>query len=391
VKKDCPPNKNPVGCFVSGGLGSAGIAYALTKNKEKTFAYSTFFENETREDLKAAEKIVTTLKIPHFTNKISVESFFNNLIPILWDLEEPIGDPNIVATYELTCLAENKTPLVFSGMGSDELLAAHNRYTVDEVSLSLKERWKQFFSPFVNHGLIPFFKIFYKPLAYKLIKSSKINPWQYQYLEHNTIFNKEELSQLAPNLVNLFDPEIFLNRFEVLSTFSSKISSYLYIDLKTRLVDAYIFQYSKLCNAKGIEWRTPYFDQPLVEFLISLHEPQNQKGLETSVFLKKLFENIYPKEVVNRPKVLRSHFLESWLKKKEVMEIFELLKGGYLVENGLISKECLNSALSEKNSWDDMFRSLFTLLVLEIWIRLFITESLSEFSKDISLRELLKR
>ncbi len=387
VKKKLPQTKPTAGCFISGGLGSAAIAYYVTKNATNVSSYTSYFDGESKENLIAAKSVAETLKIPQEIKKITPASFLQSLIPIISTLEEPIADPNIVATYEMAHMAKGKTRVVFSGMGSDELLGAHNRYTVDEASLSPKERLKEVFSPVVTNCLIPLCKWLYKPLAYKMIKSSKINPWQYQYLEHNTIFNKRELSELSPSLVNLFDPEVFLNRFEVLTSFSSKISSYLYIDIKTRLVDAYIFQYAKLCNAEGLEWRTPYFDLPLIEFLVSLHEPQSQNDQETGLFLQKLFEGIYPKDVVFRPKRRKNDFLHSWLENEEIRETFKLLENGYLVENGLISKEWLQLALKGKKS---DFKGLFSLLVLEIWTRLFITDSFSEIPEETTLAEFLK-
>lgn len=365
----------PTGCFISGGLGSAAIAYYLRSEAPDFTGYTMGFQGQNEEDMAAAEEVARTLNIAHVHDYLNPQSFLDPLVKVIWHLDEPLADPNIMATWGIAKLAVNRTESVFSGIGADELLAGHTRYTLHEKKMTPLER--------VSYALIPLLKWLWKPAAFSLLKQAKTNPSQFEYLTQNALFNERQMAQVFPKLKGQFDPEIFLHKFQGLFQFKSNVASYLYFDVKTRLADLYLAQYERLTSAQGLTLHTPFIDPRIVEFLASLFEPDDLPSSETAAYLKELLKGVYSDSFINRPKVKRPAFLQSWLKDPQLSEIFYLLQEGVLVENGYISRQWLrqNSA---------SFQQLWSLLVLEIWYRLFINQAIMPKAPDLTVKELLK-
>ena len=94
-----------------------------------------------------------------------------------------------------------------------------------------------------------------------------MNPWQANYLKQIVIFDDQKMKRAAPTLSGLFDPEIFLQKFHNISRINSLVSSFQYFDVKTRLADCYILQYDRLMSAHSLDWRPPFLDKAIIEFL----------------------------------------------------------------------------------------------------------------------------
>jgi len=385
------PEKRPVGCFLSGGLGSASIAYYMHKvlNDCQFPAFSVGFEGENDDDMHAASEVAEKLDLLHYSEEIKPTDFLNDLVKIIWYLDEPLADPNIMATWRLAKLAATKTHTVFSGMGSDELFAGHNRYTTQEQEFSTLSAVSQFSMQFLRALLIPFLNVFYKKGAFSLLRQSRTNPWQFDYLRQNALFSERELSKAAPRLAELFDPEVFLHKFHHLDRIKSTVSSFLYFDVKTRLPDCFILQYERLTAANNLEWHTPFLDPHLMEYVASLAEPESLAENETASFLKALMKPVFSSSFIQRPKKTRKTFLRNWLINSEMRDIFLLLKRGTLVEAGLISNRWLQCQIDQLQTSPYAFKYLWAVLILEIWFRLFINRSINLAPPDLSVKQLL--
>jgi asparagine synthase (glutamine-hydrolysing) len=390
VKARLPENR-PVGCFLSGGLGSASVAYYMRKvlNDCQFSAFSVGFAGENDADMQAASEVAEKLDLLHYCEEIKPADFLTDLVKIIWYLDEPLADPNIIATWRLAKLAATKTHTVFSGMGSDELFAGHNRYTTQEQGLSTFGALSQFSMQFLRTMLIPLLNVVYKKGAFSLLRQSRTNPWQFDYLRQNALFSESELAKAAPRLAELFDPEVFLHKFHHLDRIKSTVSSFLYFDIKTRLPDCFILQYERLTAAHNLKWLTPFLDQHLMEYVASLAEPESLAENETASFLKAIIKPVFSTSFVQRPKKTRKTFLRSWLIDPEMRDIFLLLKRGTLVEAGLISNRWLQRQIDQLQTSPYAFKYLWAILVLEIWFRLFINRSIQSTPPNLSVKQLL--
>lgn len=382
---------NSVGCFVSGGLGSASVAYYVSKElKGAAFpAFNAGFQGQNEEDIVAAKSVAKSLNLPFNSSKITTQNFLKDLVKIAWCLDEPLADSNVVATWNLCKLAASEVTTVFSGMGSDELFAGHSRYSIAERDTGHINRLLLLPKPLLQKILIPLLKVFFTPAAYNLLKVSRTNPWQFEYLRDNALFDEKELAEASPHLAGMFDPDTFLHKFYHLNRISSTVSSFLYFDVKTRLPDWYIFQYNRLTHVHGLSWKTPFLDRRFVEYAAHLPEPEMLEESETASYLKPLIQHVFTPDFFNRPKKTRKYFLSNWMQDERIFETMQLLKKGTLVETGFISEKWLKEQLSDPNKASISFRYLFAILMLEIWFRLFINRPVHVQPPALSVAELL--
>ncbi|GAB4228962.1 MAG: asparagine synthase (glutamine-hydrolyzing) [Chlamydiales bacterium] len=385
------PKLDHVGCFVSGGLGSASVAYYLQDSlmPDNIIAYTVGFEGENEEDVDAAKIFSKTLKLQHEVELLSPDNFLDEIVKILWFLEEPIADPNIFTTWNLAKLASKEQSVIFSGMGSDELLTGHNRYTISERRIPEYSLVKRISSPFLHKVLLPILNYCSRKFAYSLIKEFRSDPWQSEYLKHNAVFEDKEITHAFPTFSGMFNTDTFLSKFTHLNRILSPVSSFRYLDIKTRLPDYFILQYDRITAAFNLDWRSPYFDKGLIEFLCSFPEPTFLKESEAAFLLKTIFADTFPKKVLNRPKRTRKHLLEDWVEKSELPTLFHMLNRGSLIETGLLTQSWLNEKTASVQTMKRSFRLLWTVLILEIWFRTYINFPVTQHPPEARLIDLL--
>ena len=391
VCEQVPPS-TPFGCLVSGGIGSASVAYYLQKCvSEKDYdAYTVAFQGENMEDMAAAEDVTRTLHLKHHCDIITPADFLDDFTKIIWYLDEPLADPNTIATWRLGKLAHS-SKVVFSGMGSDEFLAGHSRYSTKEQTTSVWSQLLQSSSQFVKTYLLPLISAVSREQAYKILRHLRSNPSQYNYISQNAVFSEHELSLAAPRIASQFDIHVFLHKFHRLPEISSvsTVASLLYLDIKTRLADNFILQYERLLTANGLQWRTPFISKEIVEFLARVIEPERLAEKDTFFIMKNILKNVFPVSFLYRPKRTRKDFLKSWVTRSELPELFKLLQKGTLVESGIISDKWLQKQLSSLDQQKEAFPRLWSILVLELWFRIYINQPIQSSPPNITVRDLL--
>lgn len=390
VLKRIPDDKETLACYLAGGLGSASTACTVAEEaQDRLIACSVGFKGENEEDIEAAHLAAEEFGITHKMEMVTKEDVLTGFTELIWQLDEPVADPNTIATKRLADLVSNYSTTLFTGMGSDELFAGHTRYALEESRPSALKRLLHAPIPFLSKAFAPAIASISRPLALWLVKESRSNPWQFEYLKQNALFDEESLKKAAPRIAGLFDPEVFLHKFHNLGKIKSMVSSYLYFDVKTRLADSYIMQYEHLLAEKGVRFETPFLDQSLVEFAASIPEPEELKEQDTAFYLKQLLKGSLPESYTGRQKKVRRSFLSSWTNSSAFDMAFSLLELGALVENGIIDAKWLAETLSTPASREANFSKLYAILALEVWFQLFVNNPIDENSPKQDLISLI--
>lgn len=386
------PEVGSLGCILSGGLASGTVAYYVTQlaQDRELRAFTAGFGEESEEDVEAAELVANRLHINQSISDITPQFFLENYAKIAWYLDEPLADPNVLATWNLAQNASSFTKTTFSGMGSDELLAGHSRYTIAEREKDPFNLLKLLPESMVHKFLIPLFNRISPRMGMSLLRMSRTNSWQFEYIRSSLLFNETTIKEASPSCSGLFDPDVFLHKFHHLSRIPSSLSSLLYFDFKTRLPDLYILQYERLMSVHGLTWQTPFLDKNIMEYAARLPEPESILESEAASYLKPLIENAFPRTFLNRPKKTRRNFLSSWVDDEKFASLLFLLRRGTLVETGIISKKWLDEQLMSPYQMKANFSKLFAILALEVWFRLFINRSISPSAPSLNLETLLQ-
>jgi len=392
VKSRVPPEQ-PVGCFISGGLGSATVACYLHQvvHDQPIKGFTVGFKGENEIDVKAAVEVAKTLKIAHRSEMITPSNMLDNLVPIAWYLDEPLADPNTLASWKLAELASKEVKTVFSGMGSTELFAGHSGYFMSKKGLNAIQGFTQGALNGFRRALIPFLHYIYPKEAFELLKQSRTNPSQFEFMSSTAVFDEKTMALASPRLAGLFDPEVFLHKFHHLSRIHSDVAAFLYFDVKTRLPDCFMLQIERMTAAHNLDWQTPFLDREIIEFLASLPEPETFAESESAKFLQTYLKNIMPKELLMRRRSYRPNILQSWINEPELISIFKLLKRGVLADTGIVSASWLDHHLQTPERRSNAFRQLWAILMLELWFRLYINHPTQMRPPDVTVRELLSQ
>lgn len=379
----------PIGCFLTGGIGSGSVAHYLQNLREKPqiLGFTSAFQGQSDEDLDAAQEMSSLLNIPCKTEWVTPQNLFDEMTRVAWFLDEPIADPNIKAMWVLAKNSAKEVKQVFSGMGSDELLAGHSRYSIEELGIGHSGLMGVKRS--LYRLLLPLIRVLAPDMAFKVLKKVRTDPWEFTYLRSNALLTEKELEACSPQLAPHFDPEVFLQKFHHLSRIKSKVASYLYFDVKTRLPDCFALQVERVTAAHNLDWETPYLDREVVEYLAGMPEPDQLKETETARSLKFILRDVFPENVLMRPKRTRRDFLKPWMKDPQIYQVFKLLSKGMLIETNLISPSWLSYQLQNPTNLPQSFKILFGLLMLEVWLRLYINRPIPLTPPEISITELL--
>ncbi len=197
---------SPLACSLGGGLGSATIAYYLNKNgnKQDLQTVTTYYEGENESDFEAASSVSNSLGLRQHHHCIKHDTLLNDLINIVWHLDEPIADPSIVQTWHQCALAKTIGTTIYSGMGCDEITGGHLRYLLKAGAIQPLSWLHSLPHTMIHKALLPFIKLFNIRSSYKLLRKYNAPPQKLSFLRYNSIFTEREISHLSPNISGYF-------------------------------------------------------------------------------------------------------------------------------------------------------------------------------------------
>jgi asparagine synthase (glutamine-hydrolysing) len=321
---------------------------------------------------------------------LTPENFLNDYVSIAWHLDEPVADPNVISYWHMAQAASEYSTELFSGMGCDELFAGHSRYSTEEQQSALLLSAQNVLRDVATKYVVPVVNKINHSWAYSILKRSRKNVWQSEYVEANALTTKDEMERICPNLCELFDPEVFLSKFYNLSHIKSPTSSYIYFDVKTSLPDRFMLEVERVSSAFALQWHTPFLTKNIVEFAASLPIESRLSEEETASPLKILLKPIFPDAVTARPKRSRHNFLVNWIENSELHLLFEALPKGTLVEVGIVDEGWITEAVKTAESRKENFRVLWSILSLEVWFKLYINHPITPDPPYVSVRDLLQ-
>ena len=265
-----------VGAFLSGGIDSTavvGLMNNYAKNKIKT--YSIGFENVFSEidERKFAKIAADFFDTEHYDEVFDVNQSEQIFDEIINDIDQPSIDGT--NTWIVSRLASDKSKVVLSGIGGDELFGGYPHFfSFQKTKLNFFKFFK-FIKPIINkiHYLRPNFIT--NSIIYNLSNDSeKLNLLRILYTEEEIDkFLNSKFKSINHNRINFFDKN--LDRMQKLSSF--EINGYL---KNTLLRDSDVMSMSH-----SLELRPILLDHPLVEYVFSLPEKLKLKAN----FPKKLF------------------------------------------------------------------------------------------------------
>jgi asparagine synthase (glutamine-hydrolysing) len=362
----------PVATFLSGGIDSSAISKLTKQCNYNPDCFSIGFHEKSFDESSSARDFAQQLNLKHYSQLFNAPEP-DVLQSIAGHIDQPFADTSLLPTFQLCQNAAQKTRVVLSGDGGDEVFGGYETCRADLLQLMLF-RQQPLSSHAVNAGnllasLIPADRgkvsTGYKVkqfFAYCMNKPARAHySWRLYFDESE----KQQLlygqpASVADSFTSFAGYYRQFRRFPVLK-------QHTLVDLKTWLADDILFKADMCSMAHGLELRTPFLDHRLLLKAFSLPSEAHFNLFKTKTLLKAALENVLPARLLKRKKSGFNCPVSTWLEN----DYYELMRDNF---NNKAFKELIpgqnfiESLLSEhkERKRDNGFR-LWNLLMLSLW------------------------
>jgi len=365
----------PLGVFLSGGLDSSAILAVMSKlrGRERIKTFSVGYEvPSTQEDsvneFEYARLAAKAFGAEHHEFKLTAEDFRDSLNDLVWYLDEPLADDSCIPLYFIARLARKHITVVLSGEGADEILAGYGIY---KRMLAIEAAYGQFprLTPWVARNLA---SVFPGQVVQRYARWASL-PMEERYrgvsMGMPTALRCELLGRQAGQTAA---DDAFRFCFESVPK-KDVLNRMLYADAKIWLPDDLLLKADKMTMANGLELRVPFLDHKLVEFAATLPAHLKLKGSTGKFLLREAMKNVLPKRIINRAKKGFPVPTESWLRGDLKNFVHDTLLASNAACRGYMEPRVIERIVGEhERGTENRRQELWTLLVFEIWHKLFI-------------------
>ena len=302
----------PVGCYLSGGLDSSGITTFVKHNfNNQLNTFGIRFEDVDFDEGQYQKEMVSKLNVEH-KEILATNKNIGELVPeVIWHTEIPLLRLSPVPLFMLSELVHKSGfRVVLTGEGADEIFGGYNIFRETLIRAFWAKYPDSIIRPRLLEKLYPyifkdkrnkatlssFFKVGIdqpdNPLFSHLIRWNNTSRIKRFFSENstNSAQDYDSLSELKMHL-----PEKF-NKWDALSKAQ-------YLEMKIFMSDYLLSsQGDRVAMAHSLEIRMPYLDYRLIEFLGKVPSYLKIRGLNEKFILKKLYKDILPQSILDRPK-----------------------------------------------------------------------------------------
>ncbi|MBI5296385.1 MAG: asparagine synthase (glutamine-hydrolyzing) [Chloroflexi bacterium] len=370
----------PVGVFLSGGVDSGYVAALAAREKPDLVGVTvTIPGNDLRNEADNARKVARTHGLHHI--EVPLDTTCIQTLPSLLAGIEPLGDSSLIPVSAVAQAARKHMTVVLTGDGGDEGFDGYGKPRQAKAAQELRQGklgnlWR---------ALGPALTFLSRQRITSWVRLSRIHASGAKLMAAAGIENYLGAWEATPYQVRdlLYGPRLgSVSRrrpgarlIEALGQVRYKDwwEGVLGVEIKTRLVDDFLLKVDTSTMHYSLESRAPFLDYRLIEIAARLPweiwlPDEHSKGL-----LKRLAARHNPPEVVYSQKKgfsipVEQYFLEGWGKM-----LLELTRDGVAAQMGLIDPDGVRRYLQMHGLRANhrLDRQLFSLFVLEIWLRVF--------------------
>jgi len=377
----------PIGLYLSSGIDSSALAALMAETgAQKLRTLSIGFADGSREEVDQAATTARLLGAEHHELQCRAEDFAG-LSDIVWHLDQPIGDPIVVPTYELSRQARRDVKVVLSGVGGDELLGGYlfQRKLVSAAGLKR----------LVPNWLWRVGSTIFDLLPERVLDRGFDYPGRLGVEGRRKLarfiagFGERATGDDLRRLTSQYDPEDFAALGSPLSPLltaqawppmtgqGSTLQSLVEMLYRDWLPDLMLTQFDKLTMAHSVEGRVPYLDPDLIATSAGLPDRHKLRGSENKWVLRALGRDLLPTAVTEGAKRAFYMPIDRYIASPRVAELFRYaLDPARLRRRGLV-REDLHARLVEAPAADGFLalKRAFSVVMLELWFDRFAPEA----------------
>jgi len=375
----------PIGAFLSGGLDSSSVvAFARQyASGGQLDCFTIGFTDQAAagegmvEDLTYSRRVSDHLGVRLHVIEVGSD-MSSRFAEMIWHLDEPQADPApLNALYICEKARQSGFKVLLSGAGGDDILSGYRRH----FALMQEKYWE--WLPKSGRralrtlsGNFPGNTVVRRRLS-KAFRYADKTP-QRRLASYFLWIDPEWLKKLAGERIRdeafSLDPLApMLKILDELPVGTPPLHQMLALDASYFLTDHNLNYTDKMSMAAGVEVRVPFLDPDLVSFAARLPPGLKQRGSTGKWVFKKAMEPLLPRSVIYRPKTGFGAPLRRWLKEDLREYVNDLLSENTLKRRGLFNPTAVKELIAlDKCGKIDAAYPIFSLVCIELWMRLFI-------------------
>ena len=375
-----------VGIFLSGGVDSSLItALAAQSSGTPVEAVAVGFDDPAFDERPFARRVAGHLGV-RLHERLLRPDVVNDLPGIIWHYGQPLADVSIVPSHDLSRVARDIMVVALNGDGGDELFGGYTRPMVARAASIYRRVLPPSVRRLADAAL--------RARSTGLLKRAMLlahagRASASEAFTYDRGFREMRAAAYARPLlqaVGSFDPDGMYRAVWARADGVDDVDRALCGDFSTYFPDQLLVKADVSSMAHSLEARSPLLDTEMIEFAATIPTALRLRGWETKHLLKRLASRFVPPEVLYRRKRGFVMPASSWLRGAMAPYVRAALDSPSFHDRGWVRPEFTRRLLDEHqrgvHDWGD---PLFTLLVLELWARLALDESLH---RDDSLEAL---
>jgi asparagine synthase (glutamine-hydrolysing) len=361
----------PVGAFLSGGIDSSTVvALMATQAGRKIKTFSVGFPDASDSELPWARMVAARYGTDH--NEAIVGPDVSRILhETVRHHGEPFADSSSVATYCLAQATRERVTVALSGDGSDETFAGYTRYATAQLG-HVHDALPAACRPFYRGVLALAMGAAAPHVAGYARHMGDGEAVRYPYIMCQ--FTPEEKERLYGPVMRAATSDATVRRFaRVLaeSRRASRLGRLIDLDWSTYLPDDINAKVDVASMAHALEVRCPFLDTEVVEFAARLPRSMLMRTRGKRI-LRRAIADLVPRPILARRKRGFGLPLRRWMKEDLAGTVRDVLLDRRARERGLFRPEAVESLVGSVDRERNAPDRLWTLLVLEIWLREFV-------------------
>jgi len=393
----CLKSDVEVGAFLSGGIDSSVLVALMRRNaaRVKTFTVGYGGAAEGFNELKYASKVAKTLGTEHHELILGPESSIDLLPNIIWQCDEPHGEPSSVLVYLLSRFTKEKVKVAVGGTGGDEIFFGYPRHggfrmlevyhriprvlrrrLIEQAIRSLPESTRG--NRFAKR-------------ANRFLQGAGQSP-ESAYLVWVSLLQEDVrralLSEAVRGEVGDISGDGFLKSQLGEGIPGTPLDKAASLDVRGYLPEYQLMYMDRMSMAHGLEVRSPLCDYKLVEYVTNLPTAYRLKGTRSKHIFKEIARKWLPTEITERRKVGFDSPVGQWFKGELKVFLLSFLSRENVKRSGLLDPDGVAALIGEHLSGRrDYSLQLWSLLALETWFRMYIEDGVVD-AADYRLADL---
>ncbi len=357
----------PLGAFASGGLDSSlVVAIAAGQLGARIPTFSITFPGYTDfDEAPYARLVAKQFGCDHHEIPIDA-SHFDDVVDVIWALDEPLADPAALPTLLLSQEARKRVTVALTGEGGDEVFGGYERYSLALRGSALAGRLGVVGTLAAACLRIRGRRRYDDSRMSRLLRSAATSSrsalaWSRAVAIAPGVAHTGGWMDDSPVGASAVDGPSHESRNE-------RLLAVQVDDLKNMLANGLLTKVDRMTMAASLEARCPLLDYRIVNYGLGLPDSWKIRGGVTKVLLRRLAQRLLPKEIQMRPKHTFRVPLAKWLRGPLKELALEAASSPLLPKLGILEQRSLKPLAEDHlEGRADFSRALWALITLHVW------------------------